>query len=83
MKSLTHKTNEVYRKLGFGIGKGVRILGKIDKHTKYVSMGDYSTLGSGSFIATHCPIKGISSQKLQVRIEKDVWIGQGSSIIPG
>ena len=83
MNSLTHAANEKYRKLGFEIGKGCRIWGAIDKNCVCVSMGSYSTLGSGSYIATHCPVRGISVDKLRTVIEKDVWIGYRSSITPG
>ena len=83
MPSLTHDTNESYRKKGFEIGVGARIWGTIDQHFKSVSIGDYSTLGGGSFVATHCPINGISIERLKTKIEKDVWIGYGVSIVPG
>jgi len=83
MKSLTHSRNVQYRNDGFSIGKGARVWGTIDKHAICVSIGDYTTIGGESFIATHCPIKGHSLERLSVHIDKDVWVGFRSSIAPG
>lgn len=83
MKSLTHAINNKYRSMGFKIGTGARVWGTIDSHAICVSIGDYTTIGGESFIATHCPIKGHSLERLSVHIDKDVWVGFRSSIAPG
>jgi len=78
MKSLEDK----YRKLGFKIGEGTRVNGKLDTHGGQISIGSYCVIGSDVYIITHCPIRSISTN-LTVTIGNDVWIGFRALILPG
>jgi acetyltransferase-like isoleucine patch superfamily enzyme len=70
----------LYRRLGAKIGKKVRLFGRIDGVNPHlVTIGDYSVIGKGSQLATHCPIRG----PRPVTIGENVWIGFGVVILPG
>jgi len=74
---------EKYFGSGIKIGKGCRIWGVIDtKHTDVI-IGDNVVLGGESRIITHCPIKGVNSNKMSIKISDNVWIGFRCIILPG
>lgn len=68
---------------GFPVGKFSRIWGRVDQTAKTITIGDFVTLGTNSFVASHCPVKGVKKEKLTTKIENDVWIGYNSLISPG
>lgn len=59
MNSLTHAKNETLRKKGIKIGKGTRIWGTIDLHSRDVEIGEYVIVAGNTFVATHCPCKSM------------------------
>jgi acetyltransferase-like isoleucine patch superfamily enzyme len=70
----------LYRRLGAKIGENVRLYGKIDGVNPHlVTIGDYSVIGEGSFLAAHCPIRG----PRPVTVGEYVWMGFGVSVLPG
>lgn len=70
----------LYRRLGANIGRNVRLYGKIDGVNPHlVVIGDYSVIGEGSMLVTHCPIRGARP----VTIGSFVWMGFGVLILPG
>lgn len=70
----------LYRRLGAKIGRNVRLYGRIDGVNPHlVTVGDYSVIGEGSFLAAHCPIRGPGP----VTVGEYVWIGFGAAILPG
>ena len=70
----------LYRRLGAKIGRDVRLYGKIDGVNPHlVTIGDYSVVGEGSFLAAHCPIRGPQP----VTVGEYVWIGFGVAVLPG
>jgi len=65
---------------GYRLGRGCRIFGLLDQvNPELVSIGDYSIIGAGSAVLTHCPIKGPQP----VRIGNGVFVGYGAMILPG
>lgn len=70
----------LYRRLGAKIGTKVRLYGGIDGVNPHlVTIGNYSVIGKGSQLTTHCPIRG----PRPVTIGEYVWIGFGVTILPG
>jgi len=70
----------LYRRLGAKIGINVRLYGKIDGVNPHlVTIGNYSVVGEGSFLAAHCPIRGPQP----VTVGEYVWIGFGVAVLPG
>jgi acetyltransferase-like isoleucine patch superfamily enzyme len=70
----------VYRRLGAKIGEKVRLFGRIDGVNPHlVTIGNYSVIGKGSQLATHCPIRGPQP----ITIGEYVWIGFGVVVLPG
>lgn len=66
------KRNERLTKAGFPVGQYSRMWGRIDQTAKTISIGDFVTLGTNSFVASHCPVKGIYPETLRTTIENDV-----------
>jgi acetyltransferase-like isoleucine patch superfamily enzyme len=70
----------IYRRLGAKIGKDVRLFGRLDGMNPHlVTIGDYSVIGIGSWLATHCPVRGPQP----VIIGSFVWMGFGVIVLPG
>ncbi len=70
----------LYRRLGAKIGRRVRLLGRLDGMNPHlVTIGDYSVIGTGSMLVTHCPVRGPQP----VVIGSFVWMGFGVIVLPG
>lgn len=68
------------RRRGTRIGRGVRLLGKIDPINPHlVNIGDYSVIGGASALLTHCPIRG----GVPVNIGSFVYLSYGVLVLPG
>ncbi len=68
------------RKLGTRIGKGVRLIGKIDAiNPQLVTIGDYCVIGTGSALLAHCPIRGGAP----VCLGDFVYVAYGVLVLPG
>lgn len=69
-----------YRARGATIGKGVRLLGRVDGVNPHlVSIGDYSVIGAQSALLTHDPVKGGQP----VSVGSFCYLGYGALILPG
>ena len=70
----------LYRRLGAKIGTGVRLFGRLDGVNPHlVTIGDYSVIGTGSRLVTHCPARGPQP----VIIGSFVWMGFAVIVLPG
>jgi len=70
----------LYRRLGAKIGTGVRLWGRLDGMNPHlVTIGDYSVVGTGSMLVTHCPVRGPQP----IIVGSFVWMGFGVIILPG
>ncbi len=70
----------LYRRLGAKIGTEVRLYGRLDGVNPHlVTIGDYSVIGTGSELTTHCPVRG----PRPVTIGSFVWMGYGVTVLPG
>lgn len=68
------------RKLCTRIGKGVRLIGKIDAiNPQLVTIGDYCVIGTASALLAHCPIRGGAP----VRLGDFVYVLYGALVLPG
>lgn len=68
------------RKLGTRIGKGVRLIGKIDAiNPQLVTIGDYCVIGTASALLAHCPIRGGAP----VCLGNFVYVSYGVLVLPG
>jgi acetyltransferase-like isoleucine patch superfamily enzyme len=69
-----------YRERGARIADNVRLLGELDGVNPHlISIGEFSVIGKGSILLTHCPINGAQP----VSIGNFVYIGFGAIILPG
>jgi acetyltransferase-like isoleucine patch superfamily enzyme len=69
-----------YRERGARIADNVRLLGELDGVNPHlISIGEFSVIGKGSILLTHCPINGAQP----VSIGNFVYIGFGAIVLPG
>jgi acetyltransferase-like isoleucine patch superfamily enzyme len=69
-----------FRSAGARIGEKVRLIGDLDTVNPHmIEIGDYSVIGKGSTLLTHCPVKGARA----IKIGSFVYIGFGAIVLPG